>query len=137
MYTMENILKKLSKVKPNQSDTGYTACCPAHDDKNPSLSITQGTNGTILVKCHAGCSPEAICTALGIELSDLFPNKLDGHGKRRTERSIQKKYDYCDRNGNLVFQVVRTHPRGFYQRRPDGNGGWINNLEGVCIGFPS
>jgi hypothetical protein len=40
-------------------------------------------------------------------------------------------YDYRDPSGALLFQVVRKTPKGFYQRRPDGNGGWINNLKGV------
>jgi hypothetical protein len=48
------------------------ARCPAHDDKDPSLRVYSGTDGRILVNCHAGCSPEAIVGALGLELSDLF-----------------------------------------------------------------
>lgn len=36
------------------------------------------------------------------------------------------EYDYIDEAGNLFYQVVRTEPKGFFQRRPDGNGGWIN-----------
>ncbi len=40
-----------------------TARCPAHDDKNPSLSITDG-GGKLLVKCHAGCSQEAVWESL-------------------------------------------------------------------------
>ena len=33
----------------------YTACCPAHDDKTPSLSITEISDG-VLIHCHAGCA---------------------------------------------------------------------------------
>jgi hypothetical protein len=40
-----------------------SARCPAHDDRNPSLSVTEKT-GKLLVKCHAGCSQEAVVTAL-------------------------------------------------------------------------
>ena len=36
-----------------------TACCPAHDDKSPSLSISLGRDGRTLVKCHCGCSQAA------------------------------------------------------------------------------
>jgi hypothetical protein len=42
---------------------------------------------------------------------------------------IVKTYDYCDENGTLLFQVVRFEPKGFRQRRPDGRGGWIWNLQ--------
>jgi hypothetical protein len=51
---------------------GWTAKCPAHDDGTPSLSITTGDDGRTLLHCHAGCKPGAICSALGLELSDLF-----------------------------------------------------------------
>ena len=47
---------------------------------------------------------------------------------------ITVPYDYTDENGNLLFQVVREQyqdGKKFFQRRPDGNGGWINNLKGV------
>jgi hypothetical protein len=46
--------------------TGRTwmACCPAHDDKTPSLAIRDGVDGKVLVKCHAGCSQEAVIDAL-------------------------------------------------------------------------
>ena len=47
---------------------------------------------------------------------------------------ITVPYDYTDENGNLLFQVVREQyqdGKKFFQRRPDGKGGWINNLKGV------
>jgi len=40
-------------------------------------------------------------------------------------------YDYQDEDGNLLYQVVRKPGKVFVQRRPDGNGGWIYNLDGV------
>jgi hypothetical protein len=40
-------------------------------------------------------------------------------------------YDYTDEQGQLLFQVVRYHPKAFRQRRPNGKGGWIWNLQGV------
>lgn len=45
-------------------------------------------------------------------------------------------YDYCDENGTLLFQVLRYPGKEFRQRRPNGKGGWINNLEGVVRPFP-
>ena len=40
------------------------ACCPAHGDKNPSLSIGTGRNGQLLLNCHAGCAFRDILSAL-------------------------------------------------------------------------
>ena len=40
-------------------------------------------------------------------------------------------YDYRDERGELLFQVVRTEPKSFRQRRPDGSGGWVWSLGDV------
>lgn len=51
---------------------GKSAQCPAHEDRHASLSIGQGNDGRVLLTCHAGCTPEAILTALGLDWPDLF-----------------------------------------------------------------
>src|SRR5438045_1217777 len=40
-------------------------------------------------------------------------------------------YPYTDASGTLLYEVVRTPPKRFMQRRPDGNGGWLHTLDGV------
>lgn len=52
----------------------FSALCPAHPDRSPSLAISEGTNGCTLLKCWAGCSLDAILAAAGLKLSDLFAN---------------------------------------------------------------
>lgn len=52
---------------------GYVARCPAHDDHTPSLSISAGDDGRILLHCWAGCPTAAVLAALGLAWSDLFP----------------------------------------------------------------
>jgi hypothetical protein len=54
-----------------QVRAGYVAKCPAHEDKEPSLSFMDGEKG-VLVKCHAGCTTEDVCKALGLSMRDLF-----------------------------------------------------------------
>ena len=44
--------------------SGWMARCPAHDDREPSLSIRQSDNGKVLVRCHAGCNQEQVIAAL-------------------------------------------------------------------------
>jgi hypothetical protein len=48
----------------HQSSAGYVACCPAHEDRNPSLSLCDSGDGKVLIHCHAGCSQEAVIAAL-------------------------------------------------------------------------
>jgi hypothetical protein len=48
-----------------------------------------------------------------------------------TSSNIVATYDSRDGSGKLRYQVVRREPKSFYQRRPDGAGGWINNLDAV------
>ena len=57
------------------------ACCPAHDDKSPSLSIRELDDGRILIHCFAGCSVEEVLSAVGLTFDDLFPEKEIQHGK--------------------------------------------------------
>src|SRR5215469_16820431 len=116
---VEDFLLRLQGVRRHRS--GWMSLCPAHADKNPSLSIRQ-VDGKILIHCHAGCSTQAILTALGIEARDLFED-------RGGERRIVAEYDYCDERGELLFQVVRFEPKDFRQRRPDGSGGWTWKLD--------
>lgn len=59
---IDSLLDALDSVSP--SGNGWVACCPAHDDQHPSLSVTEGDDGKPLLKCHAGCSYGAILNAL-------------------------------------------------------------------------
>jgi hypothetical protein len=123
--TIGDILTRLKGVRTRKD--GHSALCPAHPDKDPSLSVSEGDEGRILLKCHAGCSTEAIVGALGLTLADLFVEKQsNGNG-----RVIEATYDYQDEAGKLLFQAVRYTPKDFRQRRPDGAGGWIYKLDGV------
>jgi DNA primase len=79
---INDVLARLSKVKKKRD--GYTALCPSHDDESPSFSIREAGD-KILVKCFAGCSPEQICSSLGIEVKDLFTNtdtRFDRNNKK-------------------------------------------------------
>jgi hypothetical protein len=66
-----NLLNRLEKVKGKKGR--WTACCPAHGDKSPSLAVTQLDDGRILLKCFAGCSAYEVVSAVGMDMQDLFP----------------------------------------------------------------
>ena len=72
MRPIEGLLYKLEGLRKN-GDGKWTARCPAHDDRTPSLNIRELDDGKVLLKCWAGCSIEAIVKALGLHLRDLFP----------------------------------------------------------------
>ena len=107
----------------------WQACCPAHDDHTPSLSITPAAD-KVLVYCHAQCPLDAILAALGLTRRDLF---VHGVTHSNGHRRIVTTYDYVDADGVLVHQTVRLTPKAFRQRRPDQvtPGAWIWNLDGV------
>lgn len=68
---LELLLSRLEKVKRN-GDQSWMACCPAHDDKDPSMAITETDAGKVLLKCFCGCSAPEIMNALGLPMSVLF-----------------------------------------------------------------
>src|SRR5215212_256781 len=130
---IERLLSRLDGVE-NCGDH-YRAHCPTHDDHNPSLDIKEvGENGEkkVLLTCRAGCETAAVLEKMGLKWEDLFSSNRakssDGAGH---PRRIVATYDYTDAAGNLLHQTVRYEPKGFSQRRPDGNGGWEWNLKGV------
>jgi hypothetical protein len=81
MMYIEDFLPLLKPYGIKRTGPHWTARCPAHDDRKPSLSVAYGEGGRILLKCHAGCPTENIVKALGVKLSDLFQ---DGHTPARS-----------------------------------------------------
>ena len=105
--------------------SGWTARCPCHMDDSPSLKIDEGGDGRVLLKCHAGCSQKRLVDWAQDQGSDLTGKQRKPAGR------VVAEYDYCDPAGNVRYQVVREAPKFFVQRRPDGKGGWVWNMEGV------
>ncbi len=126
MKAREAVLFALSSrgCNPKQNGTGWQARCPAHEDREPSLSISNG-GGKVLLFCHAGCSLESVVAALGLNIGDLFDEGVPEQVRSR----IVTTYGYTDENGTLLYEVVRFAPKNFRQRRPDGSGGWFWKLD--------
>lgn len=109
----------LQRFEARRVGSGYMAKCPAHEDRTASLSIAE-ENGKILLNCHAGCATKDVLGARGLTFNDLYQGPV-----------ITAEYDYRDEAGELLFQVLRYSPKSFKQRRPDGQGGWVSNVNGV------
>lgn len=87
MATIDEVLSKLNKVRPH-GDRSWMACCPAHADKNPSLSVSEGEEGKVLFRCFAGCRTEDVVSALGYRMSDLMgESKAAPSGSRAPARA--------------------------------------------------
>lgn len=125
MKNIDNFLMLLRGVKP-AGDNQWMALCPAHDDHNRSLSI-KVADQKILINCLAGCPTPNVIKAMGMDMKDLF---LDSQRSNVEHREIEAIYKYTSAEGK-PFEVVRTKPKGFYQRRLDDKGGYINNLKGI------
>jgi hypothetical protein len=76
---LELLLGRLEGV--SRTASGRLARCPAHEDRTPSLSITEGADGRILLHCWAGCKTADVLAALGLGWSDLFAS-----GRQRQSR---------------------------------------------------
>lgn len=90
--------------------------CPAHDDHHPSARWNPEKRTWVCDACGAGGGWVDLAKQLGLELT----------GSHREDT-----YPYHDEEGQLLFEVVRFQPKDFRQRRPDGNGKWIWNLDGT------
>ena len=129
MRTAE-ILSRLECVK--KTADGHIARCPAHDDKTPSLSVTE-KGDRVLLKCFAGCTTESVCAAAGVKLADLFNGEKPRRNGSTAKPQIVATYDYTDEAGKLLLQAVRLAPKDFRQRAPDSTApdGWRWKTEGV------
>lgn len=139
-----SLQKVIDATDAKRNGNGWKAKCLAHDDNKPSLSINEGDDGRVLVKCHAGCRTEDVVTAAGLTMADLMPESSHSETESDPRREARPSYtedkiprrivathDYTDEQGKLLFQSVRYEPKDFRQRRPDGRGGWVWSLKGV------
>ncbi len=113
---VKRLLNLLRTVRPTAD--GWMACCPAHRDSTPSLSISEGEDGKVLVCCHANCSAESVVAAVGLSMSDLFQDKQLAPVPCDLAEEV---YQYRDLSGRPLFEVVRHRSvkgqKSFFQRR--------------------
>ena len=111
-----------------RNDHWWEARCPAHDDQKPSLNFRDGDQGLIL-KCHAGCTRRQILAAVERKNPHLASSR--DRTSPSAPSNLVATYPYRDGNGTLLYEVVRYEPKGFRQRQPDDQGGWIWHIQGV------
>ena len=132
-------LENVEQKKPGQ----YQASCPVHTDKHNSFSVEK-KNDKINFHCHAGCSSETILSAMGLSWKDVYLDSQEGQpgksSRKKKKRKIVNTYDYKDKEGNLLYQVVRFKPKTFRQRRPAGPNNWnwgLGDVERILYNLPA
>ena len=139
--TIDEFLTRFNKVKPNGKNS-YQALCPAHEDKNPSLTITI-KDKKILLHCHAGCTTEAILTSLNLTMADLFLDDHHTHDAPSAKPTqgigkLVKVYKYETADRKPLFEVCRYEPKTFRQRHyVNGNPVWgLADIQPVIYRLP-
>jgi hypothetical protein len=107
--TLLSRLKAVTQEMPDQ----WKALCPAHDDRNPSLSIKRGDDGRALVYCFAGCTIEGILKKLNLRPKDLLPST----GLTIEEFAAAKKLPVKFLSDQSIATIAGTEP---YVRFPYG-----------------
>jgi hypothetical protein len=82
---VENLVRLLDAKRTG--DNGWIAKCPVHNDRKPSLSISEGADGRALLKCFAGCDTNNIVAVLGLRSNDLFVSNEYGHKRRAIRKT--------------------------------------------------
>lgn len=108
---IEAVLDRLANVK-KIGEFRWQARCPAHDDRSPSLSVTEGSEGTVLIKCWAGCSIDSIVRAIGLNLSDLFPKSDKYERSNAPKYSAREVVKTLSMEATIVFLGYRALERG-------------------------
>lgn len=97
--SVEAFLSRLEKVKRTGNGT-WLACCPAHADKHPSMSVRELEDGRVLVHCFAGCGVEEILGAAALDFEALFPPKPVEHAP-----PVRRPYPAADVLEALVLEI--------------------------------
>jgi hypothetical protein len=66
---------------PVRRGSNWQARCPVHDDRHPSLSVKEGRDGRVLLRCWSGCETHGVLKALGLGWPDLFPLPVTRTGR--------------------------------------------------------
>lgn len=120
MNLSDKLLPHLHKVKRTGPVT-WLACCPAHEDRSPSLSIKEADDGRLLLKCWAGCSADEVVGAVGLAMADLFPPRPGapggGHPPKRRPWSAADLIDLAAHEATVAM-VIATD---ILNERPDAD----------------
>jgi len=129
-------LEGVYQLKPNE----FMAYDPTYDDGRKhnrrgglnggqSLHITEYPDKVVMYSFGRGKDATfEILDKIGLKPRDLFSQSTAP--PPTSPPRLVDTYDYLDRDGVLIYQVLRFEPKDFKQRQPNG-GGWVYKLTGV------
>lgn len=107
---LEKFVQASGIAYPKNSAKHTKVKCPAHADKEASLTVRELADQSIMLKCHAGCSSETILKAVGLSLRDLFPDRTSQY----TSQKNDIHYPYYSMKGELLFRKIRKPNKKFF-----------------------
>jgi DNA primase len=134
-FTPDEVQEYFSERAPAVKQTRaaeWRGPCPIHGGKDDNFAVNTETGCSF---CHSQCGRgwdllglEMAITGAGFKEAKAEVFRIVGRDAEVTFRDrIEATYDYTDEHGELLYQIVRLrNPKGFFQRRPNGNGAWIN-----------
>jgi hypothetical protein len=115
MTPAERFVQRLSKVKGRNGS--WTACCPAHEDKSPSLSVREADDGRVLVHCFGGCDVHAVLGAVGMDMTDLFPERDERLDQNQVTKPLKPAFYASDLLRIASFECLVVMIAAYDMRR--------------------
>jgi len=137
MTPVTRVVEAIQRVTGPARKSGreWALRCPTHEDRNPSLNVSEGRDGTALVLCRAGCATEDILEAVGLTYTDLFPDQRPPAVVVPPRRRLDTAYVYADEMGQPLYRVRRVDSPGgkkVWQERAVG-AGWARSMDGARL----
>ena len=115
MTPAEKFVQRLSKVKGRNGT--WTACCPAHEDKSPSLSVREAMDGRVLVHCFGGCDVQSVLSAVGMDMADLFPERDERLDHNQVSKPLKPAFYASDLLRIASFECLVVMIAAYDMRR--------------------
>ena len=115
MTPAERFVQRLSKVKGRNGT--WTACCPAHEDKSPSLSVREAMDGRVLVHCFGGCDVQSVLSAVGMDMVDLFPERDERLDHNQVSKPLKPAFYASDLLRIASFECLVVMIAAYDMRR--------------------
>lgn len=130
---LTTVITELTGEQPTAVGSESLVCCPFHDDSKPSLRVNELEQKWYCDVCNVGGDViEFVSRYEKVAFVDACRRlKSLEQARLLKSRKIVSTYEYRDERGELLYEVCRTHPKGFIQRVPDDKGGHRYSTKGV------